>query len=166
VRVWHDRDIPALAALLRDDAAANGQRPAEGECQVGMLQGSVNGWFSLPAVSLVPVVTGVGERVWATRGTRGRSGFVVRCGGQAQQAALVGERDGLDAVPQAEFGQYPGEVGLHGLLTEVQLCRDLPVGEVSGDQPEHVDLPFGECGQCSRRPVVDSRCRGERLDDP
>jgi hypothetical protein len=46
VRVWHDRDIPALAALLRDDAAANGQRPAEGECQVGMLQGSVNGWFS------------------------------------------------------------------------------------------------------------------------
>lgn len=59
-------------------------------------------------------------------------------------AAFVGEYDGLDAVPQAELGQYPADMDFHRALGQEQAGRDLAVGQAGGDTGEDVLLAAGE----------------------
>ena len=44
-----------------------------------------------------------------------------------QQSRLVGEDDGLDAIPEVELGKDVGDVGLHGRLPDEQPLADLRV---------------------------------------
>src|SRR5690349_3118102 len=45
----------------------------------------------------------------------------------SDQAGAVGHDDGLDPVAQAQLGQDPGDVGLHGRLRQVQAAGQLGV---------------------------------------
>ena len=65
-----------------------------------------------------------------------------RAGGY--QPGFVGEYDGLDAVPQAELGQYPADMDFHRALGQEQAGRDLAVGQAGGDTGEDVLLAAGE----------------------
>ena len=59
-----------------------------------------------------------------------------RVGGEAvllEQAALVGEHDCLDTIPDAELGDDARDVGLDGCFADDQLRGDLCVGEASRD---------------------------------
>src|ERR1700733_954251 len=78
-----------------------------------------------------PPLTGV---AWSARG--GRSGDY-ECG-------FVGEYHGLNAIAQAELGEYPADVDLHGALGQVQAGRDFAVGHARGDMGEDVLLTAGE----------------------
>jgi hypothetical protein len=57
---------------------------------------------------------------------------------------FVGEDDGLDAVAQAQFGQDPADMDLHGALGQEQAGRDLAVGQAGGDAAEDVLLAVGK----------------------
>jgi hypothetical protein len=46
-------------------------------------------------------------------------------GARLDQAALVGEHDGLDAIPHAELGEDPGDVRLHRRLAEKELVTEV-----------------------------------------
>src|SRR5436190_14852613 len=62
----------------------------------------------------------------------------------ADEAALVGSDDGLDAVPGAELGQHVAYVGLDGLHAEEQLGGDLGVGPALRDEPQDPGFAVGE----------------------
>jgi hypothetical protein len=46
----------------------------------------------------------------------------------ADQAALAGVDDGLDAVAEVEFAEHPADVGLDGGFGQVEAFGDLGVG--------------------------------------
>src|SRR5215218_2919221 len=58
--------------------------------------------------------------------------------------SYAGTTDRLNAVAEIELLQDVGDVGLDGRITDVQLPRDLGVGESAGDQPKHIELPVGQ----------------------
>src|ERR1022692_2907736 len=60
------------------------------------------------------------------------------------QPGFIGEHDRLDAVAQAQLGEYPADMDLHGALGQVQRGRDLAVGHASRDAGEDVLLAAGE----------------------
>jgi hypothetical protein len=60
---------------------------------------------------------------------------------------LVGHDDRLHAVAQAQLGEDPRDVGLHGRLGEEQLARDLDVRAPAGDEEQHLELALGELGE-------------------
>ena len=62
----------------------------------------------------------------------------------ADEAALIGSDDGLDAVPGAELGQHVAHVGLDGLHAEEQLGGDLRVGPTLCDEPQDLGFAVGE----------------------
>src|SRR5262252_3660631 len=63
------------------------------------------------------------------------------------EAGLVGQHDGLDAVAEAELGQYPPDVDFDGSLGQVHLAGDLAVGEPGGEPGEDVPFPVGELAE-------------------
>jgi hypothetical protein len=60
------------------------------------------------------------------------------------EAALVREDDGLDAVAEVELGEDPTDVGLHGGLRDDELGGDLLVGEAPRHEQQHLVLALGE----------------------
>ena len=72
-------------------------------------------------------------------------------GGQLEQAAAPGDRDGLGAAGGAELGQDVGHVHADGLGADEQLVADLAVAAALGDQREHLLLASGERLVASRR---------------
>jgi hypothetical protein len=56
----------------------------------------------------------------------------------------------LGTVAQPELGEDPHHVRLHRRLAEVQRRGNLGIGQSTSDQPQHVDLPGGECAQQRR----------------
>ena len=60
------------------------------------------------------------------------------------EARLVGEYNGLDAVAEVELGQYPPDVDLDGSLGQVHLVGDLAVGAPGGEPGEDRPFPAGE----------------------
>src|SRR5215467_2078179 len=63
------------------------------------------------------------------------------------EPGLVGEHDGLDAVAEAELGQYPPDMDLDGSLGQVHLAGDLAVGEPGGEPGEDGAFPVGELAE-------------------
>jgi len=57
---------------------------------------------------------------------------------------LVGDDDQLGSVPRAELGHRPGGVRLHRGQADVDLPRDLLVGQPGGDSADDLALPGGE----------------------
>jgi hypothetical protein len=53
------------------------------------------------------------------------------------------DHDQLGAVAGAELGQDPGDVGLDGCGTHIELAADLGVRQTLGDEGEHVPLALG-----------------------
>src|SRR5271163_1110778 len=62
----------------------------------------------------------------------------------ADQAALVGEDDGLSAVAQRELHQHAADVRLDRLLGDYQVGRDLAVGHAAGEEAQHLGLAIGQ----------------------
>src|ERR1039457_3384091 len=60
------------------------------------------------------------------------------------QPGFIGEHNRLDAVTQAQLGEYPADMDLHGALGQLQSGRDLAVGHARGDAGEDVLLAAGE----------------------
>src|SRR5215469_14452943 len=60
------------------------------------------------------------------------------------EAALVGEDDGLSAVAQRELHQDAADVGLDRLLRDDQVGGDLRVRQAAGDEGQHFGLAFGQ----------------------
>src|ERR1700753_300257 len=77
----------------------------------------------------------------------------------ADEAALVGGDDGLDAVPGAELGQDVADVRLDRLHAQEQAGGDLGIGPAPGDQPQYFGFAVGEVGV--GRPVAVSRAAAE-----
>src|SRR5262249_48647750 len=76
-----------------------------------------------------------------------RSGGVERSAVLAawlDEAGLVGQHDGLDAVAEVELGQYPPDMELDGSLGQVHLTGDLAVGQPGGEPGEDGLFPVGE----------------------
>ena len=68
------------------------------------------------------------------------------------QCRFVGEDDGLDAITQAELGQYPADMDLHRAGGQVHPGGDFAVGHARGDEGEDVLLAGGEgAAICSAR---------------
>src|SRR5262249_60362962 len=65
-------------------------------------------------------------------------------GAGLDEAGLVGQDDGLDAVAEVKLGQYPPDVDLDGSLGQVQFTGDLAVGEPGGEPGEDGPVPVGE----------------------
>ena len=73
----------------------------------------------------------------------------------AGKAVLIGVHDGLGAVAQREFSQHMTYMCLNGLFRQAQFTGDLRVRQPAGDQPQHVDLPWGKgCGGRGTEPLV------------
>src|SRR5690242_17833993 len=62
------------------------------------------------------------------------------------QARLVGEHDGLDAVAQAQLHQHACDVRLDRRLREKQLLCDLPVRPAARYQTQNGELALGQLG--------------------
>src|SRR5580704_11384564 len=83
----------------------------------------------------------------------------------ADQAALVGEDDGLGAVAQRELHQDAADVRLDRLLGDHQVARDLAVGHAAGDEAQHLGLAVGQAvevlaaGGPGRPPAANSAIR-------
>src|SRR5262249_11101202 len=59
------------------------------------------------------------------------------------EAGLVGQHDGLDAVAEVELGQYSPDMDFDGSLGQVHLAGDLAVGEPGGEPGEDGPVPVG-----------------------
>src|SRR3954469_17219037 len=79
-----------------------------------------------------------------------------------EDARLVREYDGLDAVAQVELLQDVGDVRLDRRVADVQLRADLGVGKAARDQAQDLAFPRSELFDLlrGRRP----RAAGELLD--
>src|SRR5262249_36928679 len=64
-----------------------------------------------------------------------------------EEAGLVGQHDGLDAVAEVELGQYPPDVDLDCSRGQVHLVGDLAVGEPGGEPGEDGLFPVGELAE-------------------
>ena len=67
----------------------------------------------------------------------------------AGQAVFVGEYGSLRAVGESQFGEDVGNVGLHGLVAQVEPLADLDVRHPFGDEPENFALALGQAGDFS-----------------
>src|SRR5271155_4754931 len=63
---------------------------------------------------------------------------------RSYQRGFVGKDHGLDAIAQAELGQYPADVDLHRARGQVQAVGDFAVGHARGDEGEDVLLAAGQ----------------------
>ena len=70
-------------------------------------------------------------------------GLAARC----DQAGLIGQDDGLDAVAEVELGQYASDVDLDGSFGQVQVVGDLTVGSPGGEPDEDGLFPIGELAE-------------------
>jgi hypothetical protein len=61
-----------------------------------------------------------------------------------QQAQLAGPRDGADAAIRAQFAVEIEDVPFHGPYGEIELCRDLFVGQARRQQTQHFHLPIAK----------------------
>src|SRR5258708_6807231 len=86
--------------------------------------------------------------------------------GRAEQAGLVGGDDELGAVARIEFHEQAADVGLGGGEADVQLGRDLGVGQAEPDQGQDFALPFGYRLQHGRRALPGAGAPGELGDEP
>ncbi len=68
----------------------------------------------------------------------------MRVGAGGYQPGFVSEHDGLDAITQAELGEYPADMDLHCAGRQVQSGCDLAVGQARGDAGEDVLLAAGQ----------------------
>ena len=62
---------------------------------------------------------------------------------RADEAGVVGGDDELGAVARAEFHQQAADVGLGGRQADMQMGRDLGVGEPESDQGQDFAFPLG-----------------------
>src|ERR687897_47914 len=67
-------------------------------------------------------------------------------GRRVQQAAAMGDRDGLGAAGGSELGQDVRDVDAGRLLRDEQFLADLPVRQAFREQGEHLALARGEAG--------------------
>ena len=81
-------------------------------------------------------------------------------GGTARlhEAGSVGEDDGLDTIPQAEFCQDAGDMRLDRSLADEQPGADLRVGQAAGDETEYLKLTLAQLAGLAGR--VPSRFSG------
>src|ERR1700728_3356864 len=63
---------------------------------------------------------------------------------RCDEAAFVGQHDGLVAVAEVQLGEDAADVGLGGLFGDDQGAADVGVGQAAGDQPQHFGLPVGK----------------------
>jgi hypothetical protein len=71
-----------------------------------------------------------------------------------EQPVAVGVDHGVDAVAQVEFGQDPGDVGLDGFVSDVEVATDLDVAVAGGNEQQHLVLPGGERSSPGARAAV------------
>lgn len=60
------------------------------------------------------------------------------------QPGLIGENDSLRSITQIELHENATDVGLHGLLCEEHVLRDLSVGQPVCDESEDLGLTYGQ----------------------
>jgi Protein of unknown function (DUF1524) len=98
----------------------------------------------------------------ASAASRGASGVAL------DQAGLVGQHHGLDAVAQVQLGEDPRDVGLHRRLGHVELFADLGVRQSAGHGAQHLQLARGQLRQRRHelRRLADRWPAHERLDQP
>jgi hypothetical protein len=89
-------------------------------------------------------VGGVSRPTLHRPASRSRSGWVVH------ESGAVGEGDGLDAITESQFGEQVVDVGLDGGPTQEEGGGDLRVGVTVGDEPEDLELAWGEFGELGR----------------
>src|SRR5215469_153631 len=65
----------------------------------------------------------------------------------SDQAGLVGQDDGLDAVAEVELGKYAPDVDFDSSFGQVQVVGDLTVGPSGGDLDEDGLLAVGELAE-------------------
>lgn len=82
------------------------------------------------------------------------------------QAAFVGEDNGLSPVSQREFFEDSADVRLDGLFSQEQVCRDLGVRSAAGDQDEDLGLPRGQPVEPGRGRKRARAAADEALDQP
>src|ERR1700733_12907181 len=82
------------------------------------------------------------------------------------EAAFVGQHDGLGAVAEVQFCQDAADVGLGGLFGDDEGAADLGVGQAAGDQLQHFGLPVGERAERSGAGRVRAWPAGEVGDQP
>src|SRR6185369_13768231 len=58
--------------------------------------------------------------------------------------ALVRVNHHRDPIAQIELAQNPGDMGLHGLLRDVEFASDLGVGPAANDLQKHLMLAAGQ----------------------
>ena len=63
----------------------------------------------------------------------------------------LGPERGLGAIGDVELAKDPREVGLHGLLADLEAPCDQLVGQAGDEQFEHLALARGERGERVRR---------------
>ena len=103
---------------------------------------------------------------------------VRRVAARDYQLRFVGQNDSLDAVTQAELGEYPANMDLHCALGQAQAGRDFAVGHACGDVGEDFlltaseDLPdaggvvaAGRFGLLCGGELADQALRGARGQD-
>src|SRR6266480_3353830 len=80
-------------------------------------------------------------------GVRRRTGAVwtasAGCAG-LDEARLVGEDDGLDAIAEPELPEDVRDMRLHGRLADEELLGDLRVREPARDLLQHLELAVGQ----------------------
>ena len=123
---------------------------------VVMLLGDHAWWLPKWLDKILPNVSLEGhlvENVDPKRGADGRgeaarplSGSQLRPGRVAgtDEAALVGEHDGLDAAAHVELAQQARDVRLHRRLAEAELVGQRGVGEAAGEPADDVALALGQ----------------------
>jgi hypothetical protein len=84
----------------------------------------------------------------------------------SDDAGLVGEDDGLNAVAQAEFREHPPDMRLDGGVGHDELVGDLRVGEAAGDEFQDVELASRQVVELRRRLRGRLVVTDERLDQP
>jgi len=84
----------------------------------------------------------------------------------SDDAGLVGEDDGLNAVAQAEFREHPPDMRLDGGVGHDELLGDLRVGEAAGDEFQDVELAGRQVVELWGRLLRGWVVADERLDQP
>ena len=83
------------------------------------------------------------------------------CSPRLDEPGLVRQDDELHAVSLPEFGEQPGDVGLHGGLSDGEAVCDLDVGAAGGDFGEDLLFACGQYVECRMR--VGRRLRRVRV---
>lgn len=62
----------------------------------------------------------------------------------SERTRALHEGRGFDTIAQSELGEDVAQMGLDGLVADVERCRDLSVGEPLSAEDEHLALAFGK----------------------